>query len=293
MLKVSFLGHYQNYEKTLVPSTLRKIQTYEVTDPWKCDILIYGPFLAKNKFEKFKFKLARKNAIKVFHSSENTRIQNYKAHFFITSDLGMEHKNHIRIPHWYNIIDWSHENIKNGLDNNRFGRLISIDELMKKRPFVNGCERQKKACAVFAHLGEPRRSLLERLKGQLIVDGYGPAFNKRQKDHNSGNFPKKDILKKYLFNFCPENSMHPGYYTEKPVEAWAAGCIPIYWADPMFTVDFNKNSIINMYDYYTKDLKHALKNEDYLRMVYEEPLIKTPPNIKNLEIFLKNILSEV
>lgn len=40
---------------------------------------------------------------------------------------------------------------------------------------------------------------------------------------------KKEYLRNYTFNICPENSNAMGYCTEKVFEAIEAGCIPIYW----------------------------------------------------------------
>lgn len=40
---------------------------------------------------------------------------------------------------------------------------------------------------------------------------------------------KKQYLKQFCFNICPENSNSYGYVTEKAFEAIDAGCIPIYW----------------------------------------------------------------
>lgn len=39
---------------------------------------------------------------------------------------------------------------------------------------------------------------------------------------------KKEFLKLFKFNICPENSNSSGYVTEKIFQAFASGCIPIY-----------------------------------------------------------------
>ena len=40
---------------------------------------------------------------------------------------------------------------------------------------------------------------------------------------------KKEYLKRFSFNICPENSNSYGYVTEKLFEAFDSGCVPIYW----------------------------------------------------------------
>lgn len=57
---------------------------------------------------------------------------------------------------------------------------------------------------------------------------------------------KKEYLKQFNFNICPENSDSYGYVTEKVFEAIASGCIPIYWGShnlPEVDV-LNQNAII-------------------------------------------------
>ena len=43
---------------------------------------------------------------------------------------------------------------------------------------------------------------------------------------------KLDFDRSHKFSIVCENTAHSGYTTEKLVEAFAAGCIPIYWGDP-------------------------------------------------------------
>ncbi|RIY39723.1 hypothetical protein CKF58_01780 [Psittacicella hinzii] len=52
------------------------------------------------------------------------------------------------------------------------------------------------------------------------------------------NDKKLDFLQRVIFNICPENSNTPGYVTEKLLEAFAAGCIPIYWGGIETELDY-------------------------------------------------------
>ncbi len=45
-----------------------------------------------------------------------------------------------------------------------------------------------------------------------------------------------------------KNSSHPGYYTEKLIEGFAAKTVPIYWGDPHIEEIFNPNAFINLSD---------------------------------------------
>jgi len=42
---------------------------------------------------------------------------------------------------------------------------------------------------------------------------------------------KRTAISKYMFNFAFENSIHPGYVTEKPFDALIAGVVPVFLGD--------------------------------------------------------------
>lgn len=71
---------------------------------------------------------------------------------------------------------------------------------------------------------------------------------------------KAAFLRGYRFNVSFENSSYPGYCTEKVLHAFAAGCIPIYWGDPLQATstdatkgagapDFNPAALISAHDF--------------------------------------------
>ena len=64
-----------------------------------------------------------------------------------------------------------------------------------------------------------------------------------------------DVLCRYKFNFCPENSRFNGYVTEKPCHAIAAGCVPIYSGAPDVLKYLPKGTFI---DYHSFDSVESL-----------------------------------
>ena len=60
---------------------------------------------------------------------------------------------------------------------------------------------------------------------------------------------KLEFLKNYKFVISFENSVYPGYLTEKIAEPWICGCIPIYWGDPLVKNEVNSRCFINLNDY--------------------------------------------
>ena len=66
--------------------------------------------------------------------------------------------------------------------------------------------------------------------------------------HNNIGLPdgvpdKYEFQKSHKFSICFENSSHPGYITEKLVQGFAAGTIPIYWGAYDINSIFNEKAI--------------------------------------------------
>ncbi|MCM1540484.1 MAG: glycosyltransferase family 10 [Blautia sp.] len=60
---------------------------------------------------------------------------------------------------------------------------------------------------------------------------------------------KYEFQREYKFSIAFENSSTDGYTTEKILQAFAAGTIPIYWGNPAVGEDFNEKSFINCHSY--------------------------------------------
>jgi hypothetical protein len=101
-------------------------------------------------------------------------------------------------------------------------------------------------------------------------------------------------MKNYAFNLCPENSMFPGYYSEKVLDAFIAKCLPVTWADSNIRIDFNQNAFVNLNEYMDhsiKDLFVLLKDDQFLLKYTKEPLLLDKPNLNFENKFVANILS--
>ena len=96
--------------------------------------------------------------------------------------------------------------------------------------------------------GDPfRQRFFELLNNARKVDSGGRFLN------NVGG-PVDDKLefeREHRFSMCFENSSYPGYTTEKIIQAFAAGTIPIYWGDPEIGRIFNKDAFICVNDFHT------------------------------------------
>lgn len=118
------------------------------------------------------------------------------------------------------------------------------------------------------HRNEAFRKLCEYKK----VDSGGRYLN------NVGG-PVSDKFafeSRHKFSLCYENGAHPGYTTEKLVEALAAGTVPIYWGDPEVGRIFNTRAFVNVSDYGSLDeallrVQELDRDDDLYMSVLREP----------------------
>lgn len=73
---------------------------------------------------------------------------------------------------------------------------------------------------------------------------------------------KKEIYEKYKFAICYENARDiPGYITDKILDCFFAGCVPVYWGAPNVTEHISMDTFIDRTKFNTHDeLYNYLKN---------------------------------
>lgn len=309
-IKIATLGVAKDFQRSLVPTIIKSLGYTPIwTKPSSCELLIYGPFFEERKTKNWLPKPLRpflsdnsKNnqdqkiskinqPLSLLITGENVRHDFQKCDYSISFDLGISDIKHFRMPYWMEVVDWSHEDVI-GNANPRFGRLLSINRLM--RPLGNDfIDRPQKAVIFASHLREPRGTLLQALKKQIEVIEFGKSFNPNIKNHLESGLVKFNELQNFAFNLCPENGMYPGYYTEKIPEAFMAGCLPITWADGNINVDFNSKAFINLAPMtlnYFSELGEILHSKKALATYAEQALLATQPSIEPLKKFIRTIL---
>jgi hypothetical protein len=82
-----------------------------------------------------------------------------------------------------------------------------------------------------------RNQKLEEFKKiNYPIDYYGRMFNPFEK--------KEDVLNDYYFSITIENEKYSNYYTEKLMDCFATGTIPIYHGTPELSTMFNSDGVI-------------------------------------------------
>ncbi|WP_161785685.1 glycosyltransferase family 10 domain-containing protein [Thalassobacter stenotrophicus] len=155
-------------------------------------------------------------------------------------------------------------------------------------------DRNGGCAAFFGQIREPRKALMEAVSSRMRLDTYGPAFDGSIKNSESSGSFKDIILKEYSYNLCPENSLYPGYYTEKVLEAFASGSLPITWADQNIGCDFNPKSFLNLLDYASQGYNgwdDLISDRQCVEQFESAALLTSIPSVEPLRDYVKRIIA--
>ena len=160
-----------------------------------------------------------------------------------------------------------------------------FDKLNAPRIWNADVHRKKRFCTFMVSNGGQiiRNAFFAKLLQFKHVDSCGRFAN----NCNNMQIPECDSEEYYMFlhNFrfmlCFENSRIDYYLTEKVVNAYMGGCIPIYWGAPQVDLlntdamlildgDGSEESMQKLYD----RIVFLENNEEEFKKVYEQPLFK-------------------
>lgn len=159
--------------------------------------------------------------------------------------------------------------------------------LLNPRALTNYSEKLF-ACAIYGNPHPVRLKAIQSLSKIDKVDLYGRITGTLVTS-------KFEIGKKYKFAVCFENNFYPGYVTEKLLQAYTAGSVPIYWGHLGDDIVINRQSFINMYDFSTTsefvDYVETIDEVKY-KEIYERPFLTGIPDLENLKTKLIKSLNE-
>ena len=239
-------------------------------------------YLIYNVFTKEDFHYKYNNSIKIAFYTENYMPDLNLADYII----GHYHISYLDRYFKYSIFFWT--NFKD------------IDE--KRKTLLEKPIRKKFCAAVISNCGnkfsEFRMDFIKKLSEYKKVDMGGKCQN-----NLNGNIKNKvDFLSNYKFSIAMENSNGDGYLSEKIVDSFLAGTIPIYYGDYILDEFINPKSYILIKG--EKDIEKKINyikkidNDDdlYKSIIKEKPIIDDnfANKIDELEInsFLKNIFRQ-
>jgi hypothetical protein len=152
----------------------------------------------------------------------------------------------------------------------------TIEQLLQPRV---GASTPEGFVAAFINNPQPMRFHAIRALEQVgKVDVFGRAVGK--------SIPNKaELAGRYRYILCFENDLYPGYVTEKPIEAWSMGAVPLWWgSDPSGYL--NPQAVINAAGFaslqeFAAAVSHLDEDVDAWRSAFEQPLLARSPDISD------------
>lgn len=200
-------------------------------------------------FEKFNFKLDRENPDiviyscfgnapsgdepfkKVFFTGERIEADFNKYDFAFTFEYSTDERN-FRFPLYL----WHHGSYR----------------LLERREVKDWASSKSKFCNFIYGNGnismkgvKDRIDFFKKLSEYKRVDSGGPVLNNI--GYNVEN--KNEWISDYKFTIAFENHSHPGYTTEKILDPFLSGSLPIYSGNPLIENDFKRGSFLNVTDF--------------------------------------------
>ncbi|MCR5304257.1 MAG: hypothetical protein K6E33_06810 [Lachnospiraceae bacterium] len=280
-VKLSFLDTYREYDRddNIIVNTLRDCCDVEWSDD--PDYIIYSVFSDDNI-------LADHRAVKIFYTGENLAPDFNLCDYAIASEIMTFGDRYFRLPFFYRgenrcrLMEGRAERVGNAPSDSRYTGRKFCNFI-----YSNGSANHMRE-DFFRYLNENYKTVDSG--GRYLNNVGGPCSDK-------GEFQRQ-----YKFTIAFENTSHPGYTTEKIVDAFAADTIPVYWGDPCITDTFDPDSFILVKS--EEDFPKALArirelDEDpvsYMEMLKKNPLIRKEDSydetVKRLSGFLKHIISQ-
>jgi hypothetical protein len=215
-LKIDFSDFYDGFDKGKNYFHRMLSCQYDLEISSEPEILVYSNY--GTKFLDY-------SCPRIFYTAENIGPDFKECDFAFTFELTPDPRNY-RLPNYFFQISPKLTEAKN------------TDLIMK--------EKQKFCCFVVSNPDNPvRNRFFHELSKYKKIDSGGKHLN------NLGYVVRRklDFIKDYKFVIAFENSSYPGYTTEKIIEPFLAGSIPVYWGNPMVDKEFNEASFVNCHRY--------------------------------------------
>lgn len=283
-MKISFLDYWKypnsfDSHNNFFLYLLRQIfENVSVSDPEDADVIFSLGFGVD--YTRFK------DCIRIQYAGENVRPNFKYFDYSLTFDFDDYGGKNFRFPLWMMHIDWFKVET---YDNPEW--LVPENYLYGENEFT--LKEKNKFCTIlFSKIVESRIKGIEIISKYKSVDVFG-VLNPSNKIPD-GEKHKMNLISNYKFSMCYENSVTPGYHTEKLFQGKIAGNIPIYYGDKTIEKDFNSNCFINSVTMSDEELVEKIKEIDsddrLYKSIVNQPLFTEKINLNSIKKFFIDIL---
>lgn len=245
------------------------------------DILFHSIFNRMVETPQYKCK-------KVLVLAENHRASQFNSNYSISFDPHSE--TNFRLPLWQiYLLLWPH------LKDRLYNRLNYTED-----QFERWC-----AFTVSNPSNFMRNSAYQELNSYKRVNSYGKFLNNNTElqalsQEKYWRDAKDEFFLKHPHKFMLtyENTPYRYYCTEKLMDAFLVGAMPIYWGDPRVGEDWNKDAFIDVTRGELDIVKQIDANWKRFKTIYEQPIFtdeqkkKLEDNLSNFENWLIEIIKK-
>lgn len=169
----------------------------------------------------------------------------------------------------------------------RFDEIRFSNQLKAKKPLASFVYSNSKATL-------DRKIIFNKLSNDFEIVSGGRFKN------NLGYFVdnKLEFESEFQYSIALENAIYEDYISEKIIDSYLAGSIPIYIGSPNIEMDFKSNTFINLTERYLNEYsgletKISLAKEIKLVNLLEDPFtVPLKIQLEEMEIFLLRIARE-
>jgi hypothetical protein len=215
----------------------------------------------------------------LWYTGENQRPPYGDWDAYLSFDSKIPHERNFYLPLWLlTSTNWIHE-----LNLSYWGTPApKLENLLSERKI--GRKKIGFACAFIGKNYPVRLHAIESLRNIGKVDVFGEGARNPVKNPSI-------IAQDYKFVLCFENDLYPGYVTEKPVEAYLCGAIPLYYGIDSFGY-LNKQAIINLNDSYSLEnwlecVENHHRDDSIYAETFTQKLLNKTPDLNELISFLR------
>jgi len=225
----------------------------------------------------------RKSAVKsIWYSGENVAPPQGTWDGYLSFDTFLGKDVSVYLPLWYLT---STDLFKSTTESYWGGSVPKVRELLTGRELTI---KKKKFVVAFIGKSYPLRlHTIEAISKIGRIDVFGESAR------NTIKSPSK-VATNYRFVMCFENDLFPGYVTEKPIEAYSCGAIPLYWGHDALGY-LNSKAMINLNEFnsikdWTEHVSKVMSDFRLYKKIYEQPILIKKPSLKPAISLLRKVL---
>jgi len=219
---------------------------------------------------------SKRAKLRIWFSGENFRYTPDLMDGYICFDESDYSENVLYFPYWMYRLNW-------GFNTSEYLEQAPANTLHRTR----APESRGRNVCMFSNTREPgKMKILKAVSKEISVEKFGSTFG-----NPVGN--KYEVSRNFGLQICPENSIYPGYITEKLIEAWYCGNVPI-WQGLDSHENFNPNAIIDVTRLNSDEISEVIRSlrDDQLTFMRSLNIIRNPASLLPLRNFFFKLMNE-